>query len=101
MTPLACNIGSFTAEERERYRTLTRSLISQAIQHRELPDGYAFQIDLSNKALGEVAEWIGYERRCCPFFNFQLEIAAGDQGAWLSLSGGLNVKQFIITEFGL
>jgi hypothetical protein len=101
MTPLACNIGAFTAAERDRYQTLTRSMISKTAERRELPDGYSFRIDLSKASIVDAAEWICYERRCCPFFRFQLEILAGDGGVWLSLAGDAGVKEFIIREFGL
>jgi hypothetical protein len=98
MTPLACNMNAFTPTERQRYQTLTRALITQTMQRRELADGYAFRIEPAQASIVDIAEWISYERRCCPFFHFHLEIPAGDGNVWLSLTGDAGVKQFIVAE---
>jgi hypothetical protein len=47
------------------------------------------------------AEWVSFERKCCPFFAFELE-QAKDQGPfWLRITGSEGVKPFIVEEFGL
>ena len=47
----------------------------------------------------DAAQWIDLERRCCPFFNFQLDLQGGDGMLRLSLAGREGVKQFITVDF--
>jgi len=39
------------------------------------------------------------ERKCCPFFDFELDLHGEDGGLWLILKGREGVKQFIQTDF--
>ncbi len=66
---------------------------------RELPDGYALQIDSRRVTLVQLAEWIDLERRCCPFFDFEVDLHGEDGTVWLSLKGREGVKQFIQQDF--
>jgi len=65
------------------------------IETRELHDGYGFQLGQEGVAITEVAEWISYERHCCPFFHFELELQPDQGSLWLNLRGGANVKEFL------
>ncbi|MDQ3748973.1 MAG: MerR family DNA-binding protein [Acidobacteriota bacterium] len=47
----------------------------------------------------DVAEFITYERLCCPFFNF--EMAVEGENLSLRLKGKEGVKEFIKMEFGI
>jgi hypothetical protein len=45
-----------------------------------------------------VASFIRYERLCCPFFHFSLEVEP-DQGAiWFSITGAVDMKAFLQSE---
>src|SRR5438034_1441692 len=55
----------------------------------------------SEGSLVRVAEFIELERRCCPFFRFELEVQDEGRAAWLRLTGRMGVKQFIAAELGL
>ena len=68
---------------------------------RDLPDGYAFLLSAPEGSLVRVAEFIELERRCCPFFKFELEVQEESRAAWLRLKGRAGVKQFIAAELGL
>ena len=93
--PFACNLRAFQPEQRQRWRILLDKLYVGATQSRELTDGYTFLMDTKQMPLGEVAEWIELERRCCPFFDFVVDVHGGDGAVWLSLKGRAGVKQFI------
>lgn len=93
--PFACNLKAFQPEQRQRWRALLDHVYAGVIRNRELSDGYAFRIDTSRMPLMEVAEWIELERRCCPFFDFELALHGEDGAVWLSLKGRPGVKQFI------
>lgn len=100
-SPFACNVAGLTTEQRQRYKVLIEKLESTKREVRELADGYAIQFPMDATIIQDLAEFITYERLCCPFFD--LEIAAEREGGpvWLRLRGREGVKEFIRTEFGI
>jgi hypothetical protein len=54
------------------------------------------QIDTS-----QLVEWVELERKCCPFFGFELRWDGQNNVVWLNLTGPEGVKDFIIEDFGL
>ena len=97
---LVCNLGVMNLAERARYISLSRKLRGASDERLELGDGYAFRLAAAKISLLEIAEWIGFERRCCPFFNLQIEAQANDGPIWVRISGAAGVKQFILAEIG-
>ena len=98
-SPLACDLGAISASDRPRYNELRRAVAASVVGKRELPDGLAIQIDTDLIALPQLAEWISFERKCCPFFEFRIELAADSGPVWLSLTGRAGVKEFITEAF--
>jgi hypothetical protein len=98
-SPLACDLGAISASDRPRYDQLRRAVAASVIGKRELPDGLAIQIDTDRIALPQLAEWISFERKCCPFFEFRIDLASGSGPVWLSLTGRTGVKEFISEAF--
>ena len=98
-SPLACDLGAISASDRPRYNELRRAVAASVIGKRELPDGLAIQIDLARIALPQLAEWISFERKCCPFFDFRIDLAPESGPVWLSLTGRAGVKEFITEAF--
>jgi hypothetical protein len=43
----------------------------------------------------KLAEFVTLERRCCPFFDFALEIVAGAAHVRLTIGSGPDVKEFL------
>ena len=66
-----------------------------------MPDGYAFQINSGQIGTGQLVEWVELERRCCPFFGFEVRWDRQKGSVWLHLTGPEGVKDFILDEFGL
>ena len=62
---------------------------------RELNDGYAFRVDPTKASLADVAHWLDLWRRCCPFYEFQIDFHAADASVWLSVKGRPGVKEYI------
>jgi hypothetical protein len=98
---LTCNINGIPPHERARYRHLVEALRHAIQERRELPDGYAFQMDTNQIGTDQLAEWIELERQCCPFFEFEIRWTRQNGAVWLHLSGPDGVKEFILDEFGL
>lgn len=95
----ACNMRAMTATERARYQELTKALLTATQEKRELPNGYGFRLPPSS--LLTAAEWISLERKCCPFFTFDMEQARDAGPVWLRITGTEGVKTFIRAEFQL
>jgi hypothetical protein len=100
-TPFACNLKAFTPDQRVRWRQLIERVTSAVTEARELKDGYALRVNTGQSPLIEVAEWVELERRCCPFFDFQMDVHGEDGSLWLSLKGRDGVKNFIRADFSL
>jgi hypothetical protein len=94
-----CNAKALNKSERERYNHLTDKLANTRTETRELPDGYAFRLKNELIALPEVAEWISSERKCCPFFGFEIVLERDNGPLWLKLRGADGIKAFIRAEF--
>lgn len=99
--PFACNMKAMNAEQRQRYDLLAKQLQIAIQEIEELPDGYAFRLPPEASTVKDAAEWITYERLCCPFFDFGLEVERNGGAMWLRLTGREGVKPFIRSEFGI
>jgi hypothetical protein len=95
----ACNVRALTSAERARHQELTKTLLSSAQEKEELKNGYAFR--LPPTTLINVAEWVSLERRCCPFFTFEIAQTRDQGPVWLRVTGSEGVKAFLRVEFQL
>lgn len=73
-----CNVNALTPTERARHKT------DQAYEfHYRHP------------------EWVSAESKCCPFFDFHIDLQKQGQVLLLRLSGEQGIKQFIRAELGI
>ena len=93
--PIACNLKALTSEQRKQLEQLGEHVISAITASRELKDGYAFSVDPQKASLMDVAQWLEVWRRCCPFYEFQIDFYAADASIWLSVKGRPGVKEYI------
>ena len=100
-TPLACNLGAFSPEQRQRHQAICSQLFAARQAVRELPDGYALRLPADDQTLLLAATFITLERICCPFFDFALEVERDGGPLWLRLSGGAGAKDVLAAEFNL
>src|SRR5579863_7820842 len=98
-SPLACDLTAISANDRPRYNELRRIVAASVVNKRDLPNGLAIQIDTARTALPQLAEWISFERKCCPFFEFRIDLAPESGPVWLSLTGRAGVKEFLAAAF--
>lgn len=98
-SPLACNLDAFTAAERPRYSELRRMIADAVIGKHELDDGVALKVATDRITLAQLAEWISFERKCCPFFDFRIDVAREAGPVWLSMTGRAGVKEFLSQVF--
>ena len=100
-TPFSCNVAGMNDVQRERWQKLIEHLAIAKQEVKELPDGYAFRFAAESEMVKDCAEFIVYERLCCPFFDFEIAIEREGGPLWLRLKGRPGVKQFIRSEFGI
>lgn len=99
--PVACDMSALTAEQRERQRVLGRRLRDDALEIRDLGDGYAFAHPPDGDALVAMAEFVANERLCCPFFEFTLTVGRDGGPAWLRITGEGEAKRVLEAEMGV
>jgi hypothetical protein len=99
--PVACNWTALTAEQRERQRALYRQLRADVKEVRELADGYAFKHSPDRAMLLTVAEFVGNERLCCPFFEFGITVDRDGGPVWLRITGEGEAKRVMEAEMGV
>ena len=100
-TPFVCNMNALNETQRERYREIIGKLENSRQSIKELSDGYAFRFKAESQLILEAAEFIVYERLCCPFFDFELAIEQDTNRLWLRLRGQEGIKEFIRFEFNI
>lgn len=95
--PIACLLS-----EREfavRSEEIKQTLFAGVDQIDELPDGYAYRFPVDDPWPVRVLEFIAAERRCCPFFTFEMVFTPHGGPLWLRLRGSDEVKAFIRDNF--
>lgn len=98
---LACNPSALPSAIRDEHLSEFRRLLAQAVDVRELPKGWAFQLPNDTHTFLHVAHLVERERRCCPFFEFTLRLQPHDGQFWLELGGGEQVKRFLKAEMAV
>ena len=96
-----CNISALTPAERARHTLLTAKLMGARREIVETPKGYEFQFSPSDVTLAELAEWVAREAKCCPFFDFHIDLENEGRLLCLRLTGEEGIKAFIRSEFKL
>jgi hypothetical protein len=100
-SPFICNMNALSIAQRERYKELIQKLNENLQTTKELNDGYAFRYKAESQLIQDVAEFIVYERLCCPFFDFELAVEQDSNRLWLRLRGQEGIKEFIRYEFNI
>lgn len=96
-----CNIKALTPTERARHKELSDKLYEARKATVETEKGYEFQFSPRDISIGELAEWVVAESKCCPFFDFHIDLEQTGNLLCLRLTGEEGVKGFIRSEFHL
>ena len=94
-----CNIKALTPAQRIRHKELGERMAAARTATVETEKGYEFQYSPEKISVGEVAEWVVAESKCCPFFDFHIDLEEGGRLICLRLTGSEGVKSFIRSEF--
>jgi len=96
----ACDMSAIAADQRGAHLATINKLFRAVESLVELPNGYSFRLPNDSDVLLSAAQFITLERRCCPFFSFDLQIEREGGAVWLSLTGREGVKPYIMAEIG-
>jgi hypothetical protein len=94
-----CNIKALNPTERAHQKQLTDKLIAARKEIVESEHGYEFQFNPHTVSIGELADWVVAESRCCPFFDFHIDLEREGSLLCLRLTGADGIKAFIRSEF--
>jgi hypothetical protein len=94
-----CNIKALSPSERARHKQLTDKLLALRKDVVESEKGYEFQYSPKEVSLPEIVEWVEAEGKCCPFFDFHIDVENEGTLLCLRLTGAEGVKAFVRSEF--
>ncbi len=94
-----CNIKALPPEQRARHKQLSEKLMAAKKEIVETEKGYEFQFSPGDASLAELAEWVVAESKCCPFFDFHIDLEREGKLVCLRLTGEEGIKAFIRAEF--
>src|ERR1700732_4920116 len=97
-TGFYCNLKAFTTAERIRHEQLSKKLRDASVEIKELSDGFAFRMQAEAVSLPDLAEWVSGERKCCPLFDFGIDLQGDGGPLWLEAEGKEGVTQFLRPE---
>jgi hypothetical protein len=92
LRPVACDLSVFEPREGARHAELLDMVRHAIVDTEELDSGLRFT--LGPAAFAAAAEWFAYERRCCPFFDFDLSWTSGAPNPTLTLTGPEGASAF-------
>jgi len=94
-----CKINTLSPSERARHKELTEKLLAARNETIETEKGYEFQYSPDKVSIAEVGEWVVAESKCCPFFDFHIDLENQGKLVCLRLTGSEGIKAFIRSEF--
>jgi hypothetical protein len=96
---LACDLNALSPAERQQQADTLERLRRTVLEVVDLPDGCALRLPADDAALRLAADFISFERRCCPFFEFNLNVTPDAGPIWLRLTGRPEVKAILSGAF--
>ena len=94
-----CNTKALTPEQRAHHKQLSEKLMAARKEIVETAKGYEFQFSPENVSLADLADWVTAESKCCPFFDFHIDLENEGNLICLRLTGEEGIKAFIRVEF--
>ena len=89
--PVACALDKKEFLERQ---ALWGRLAQSATGRRRIPNGLALGFERECGLVGELADCVELEQRCCPFLSFRIDARAGAD-IWLEVTGSAAAQEII------
>ena len=90
---ISCSLDgeAFTARK-EKFQKL---FFSKAVDVNETLEGYQFVFKDEKKLNEQIFKFILEEKKCCPFFQYDIKVLPYSEGIHLTISGDEKVKEFL------
>lgn len=95
--PVACTLDD--RELQKRRTDILEKIGCRVAGSVELENGFSYRLPAEDAVLQNLIEIINLERKCCPFLDFKLVLAAGEDFASMELTGPPGTKQMLETLF--
>ena len=79
----------------ERKQALQKEVFSQMISYEELEKGFLFRFAFEENFLIKLTDYMLAEKKCCPFFQYELKIQPHAEGIELAVSGEGEAKEMV------
>jgi len=94
--PIACNLDAIESTDRTTHAVAWSLLQSSCLGSDEEAGAVALRYPARPELLAAAGEWIGSERLCCAFFDFELSVSAGASEFVIRVGTGPEVKRFVL-----
>ncbi len=94
---IACLLSE--REQAQRAETARQDLLPGVLAVEELSDGYGYRFPADEDGTAKVLAVVAAERRCCPFFTFEVVFEPHERGLWLRFRGSEAIKTFVRENF--
>ena len=91
--PIACLLPNH--EQAKRREEIANDIFKRVEEIQELRDGFSFRYPGTDEWISKILKFIMFERKCCPFFTFELLFASNTGPIYLHIRGSKDVKEFI------
>lgn len=95
-----CDLTVFSPSQRQAHIRNAQDVVLEAVTE-EIPQGFVFRYTDRPGLVEKLAAYVEGERRCCPFFGFELRVEAGGKGVSLTLVAPPEGKQILRTGLQL
>lgn len=96
--PIACDLTVFDSGERSEHIALAKELLAQARRIIEHTNGFTFVFDKSPVIDEQIANWVSKEKKCCPFFSFEVTTVTTPPSLNLRIDGPEGTKNILKAE---
>lgn len=94
--PLVCRLSE--TEKDQRRPQVEELFVDQLRAYRETDDGFLFEFEASDANYEGIFEFVDAERKCCPFFQFEITVEPDGGPISLEIGGSDRVKRYVEQE---
>lgn len=91
---ISCDLSALNEDEQRFQARIVNRIRDEHLEIAELADGFAVRYPDGRTMIEDLARFIMLERRCCPFFTFDLRLTSEGE-LWLGLRGAPEVKAYL------
>ena len=94
--PIQCVIDAIPEDKREEHQQTAFAVMQSVTDVRETDETYTLIVPITE--LQHAATWISWERLCCPFLSFTLQIDPAAEHLAITIGNGADVKTLLEHE---